>query len=411
LLDDNGEWRIKYTCVPNIEVPFTYAAGSIVTPTKSELFNNEYFRIDDSQKAVRFEYQVNSTYSPTSSSAASGFIQVGAAVTNINNNDWFKLNDGLGTEIPFEFKVDAATFSATVGRVVIDITSAVFAVDVAVAMVFAINGVAALKITASRIGDQVNLVHDEITLRGNQLFELAANLYTAAGWMASDAAGLPAGVPPFTLSGGTDAVETIDIKDTTTSAEVALLTSAAIRRANLLTDAELPGVFNSFRLYSTLPGTEGNIPITYSIASANFFITGMTGGSGGMRWNFRIKPIAQDVMVRIRLYPNDWLPEYYLSANTEQTITVELRSTDQAVERIDFLIRGENETSSEVQIGDWNNSTPRIAGIQHEYVARVLGDQNFAATGLWVKPLFPSLHDLQTKLGIDGALNHGHLHV
>lgn len=414
LLTDEGEWRIKHTCVPPIEVPFTYAAGSIVTTDKTELFNNEYFRIDDSEKAVRFEYQVNSGYVPTSSSAASGFMRIGAAVGSINNNDWFKLNDGLGTEITFEFKVDAGTFSPTTGRVVIDITSAVFETDVAVAMVAAINGVTALKITASRITVPVVtvvLVHNEITLRGNQIFELSTNLYTVAGWTASDGAGLPVAVPPFEMSGGTDAIETIDITDTTTAVEVALLTSVAISRANLLVNAELPGIFNSFRLYSTLKGVEGNIPITYSVASPNFLLSGMSGGSGGIRWNFRVKPIDQDVMVRVRLYPNDWLPEYYLTANTETTITAQLASTDQAVERIDFLIRGEDGVAGEVQIGDWNNSTPRIAGIQHEYVARVLGDHNFAATGLWVKPLFPSLHDLETRLGVDAAYNDGHLHV
>jgi len=411
LLNDDGEWRMKHTCVPNIEIPFTYAAGSIVTPAKTELFNNEYFRIDDSQKAVRFEYQVNSGYVPTPSAEASGFIQVGAAVASINNNDWFKLNDGLGTEITFEFKVDSATFTPTSGRVVIDISAAVFPVDVAVPMVTAINNVGSLKITASRSTFTVNLQNNEITQRGNQVFELGPNLYTACGWLASDPAGLPAGLPPFEMTGGTDAVETIDIQSTTTAEEVALLTSTAILRSNLLVESELPGIFNSFRLYSTLQGVEGNIPITYSIGSPNFMVTGMSGGSGGIRWNFSVKPLDQDIMVRIRFYPNDWLPEYYLTAGTETTITAELFSTDDPVERIDFLIRGEDGTSSEVQIGDWNNSTPKIAGIYHEYVARVLGDHNFAATGLWIKPILPSLHDVETRLGVDAAFNDGHAHV
>jgi hypothetical protein len=405
LLDDDGKWWLKHTCAPQIQVPFTFAAGSMVVVEKAALSNNEWFRIDDSENAMLFEYQVDSTYVPTATAAASGFFIVHPNVAAIANNDWFSLTDGFGTIVYFEYRVDS-TFNATTGYVVIDISSAAFAVDVAVPTTTAINNVAALKITASRIGTTVNLLNNEISIRGNQQFDICANL-VAIGWIASDAAGLPSAVPPFYMSGGTDDLETIDITAVTTDVEVANLTSIAINRANLRDRADFAGIFNSFYIFSEVPGTAGNLPITSGISDPNFLINGMSGGSGGIRWNFEVLP-DQDVLMRIRFFPNDWI-DHYLTGGVPVHITAELQSTDLPVERIDILFKGS--TSGEVRMGDWSIATPSVGSVTNEYVNRVLGDHTYAVNGLIIKPLFPSIKDIDAKLGVTSALNAGYIRV
>lgn len=319
LLDDSGKWRTKHTCVPPVKVPFTYASGSIVTTDPTGLTNNEWFRIDDSTNAMVFEYHVTDPFVPTSTAKATG--QIG--ITSIPlNNSWFSLNDGFGNEFFFEFMQDAPSFTPTPNYYTIDVTAAVFPVDVAVKVVEMVNSLP-LKIVASRVVAAVNLTHEEISIRGNEPIQLDPVLV----W------GLVG------MSGGTDDVEIIDITSVTTDVEVAQLTAAAINRTGIQVRAEFPGVFNSFRLFSSVPGTTGNIPITYLIVNPAFIILGMTGGSGGVKWHFDVTP-DQDILLRLRLYPNDWLPDQTLPAGVASTVAVELLSTDLDVERIDLLVRG-----------------------------------------------------------------------
>ncbi|MGW8181550.1 MAG: hypothetical protein ACWGQW_22705, partial [bacterium] len=79
------------------------------------------------------------------------------------------------------------------------------------------------------------------------------------------------------------------------------------------------------------------------------------------------------------------------------------------IERIDILMKGSS--AGEVQMGDWNIAVPRVAAVSHEYVTQMVGDHTYAANGLFIKPLFPSLRDLEAKLGLYGKLNGGYLRV
>jgi len=401
LLNDQGKWWLKHTCAPIIEIPFTYASGSMVTVAPAGLVNNDWFRINDGEDTMLFEFKVDGTYVPTPTAAATGWITVHPNVAAILNNDGFTLDDGFGTVINFEYKVDY-TFVQTNGYRVIDITTAVFAVDVAVSTEAAINAVAALKIIASRIGTQINLTNDEISTKGNQLIVISANLLVV-GWTGSPVPGFP----PYELTGGTDDLETIDISASTTAVEVAILTSAAINRAELKVTAEAPGIFNSFQIFSEVKGVAGNNPITYSITDPNFLINGMSGGTGGVQWSFEITP-DQDILMRIRFYPNAWT-DINLVGGSTTLVNASLASTDEPIERIDILMKGA--TAGEVKMGDWNIATPRMSAVAHEYVSQMLGDHTYAAHGLFIKPLFPSLHDLETKLGLYGKLNSGYLRV
>jgi len=399
LLNDDGKWWLKHTCTPVIEIPFTHASGSMVTVAAANLVNNDWFRIDDGEDAMLFEFQLNGSYVPTPTVAATGWITVDpnpANVPLINNNDGFTLDDGFGTVIIFEYKVNAA-FAQTSGARVIDITAAVFPVDVAVATEAAVNAVAALKITAARIGATLNLSNDVVSLRGNQPFTLTANLTTfPLSWASS-----------FAMSGGTDDLETIDVSAATTAVEVAILTSAAINRSELQVTAEAPGIFNSFQIFSEVKGVAGNNPITYSVTDSNFLINGMSGGTGGVQWSFEITP-DQDILLRTRFFPNDWT-DVNLTGGVTTLVNATLASTDKPIERIDILMKGA--AAGEVKMGDWNIVTRRMAAVSHEYISQMLGDHTYAANGLFIKPLFPSLRDLETKLGWYGKLNGGYLRV
>lgn len=211
------------------------------------------------------------------------------------------------------------------------------------------------------------------------------------------------------MSGGTYALETMDIQTATTNLQVASYTSAAINRAELKVKTDFAGTFNSFRLHTSVPGTAGNIPIIRGIADTDYLLQGMTGGSGGVKWNCTVKSIAQDALMRVRFYPNDWLTNITLTADTPIVLVFTLNSTDQPVERIDILFK--TEAAGEIQMGDWNISTPTIACISHEYVTQMVGDYTYASTGLWAKPLFPSLRDIEIKLGVTGVMNTGRARV
>ncbi len=405
-LDDEGEFWLKHTASPQWEVPFTFASGGIVCGEQSVVFNNDWFRIDDSENAVLFEYKVDGTYVPTASAAATGWIlPINAA--GVVNNDWFSLNDGFGTEVYFEYIKDSGTFSPTPGYVTIDVTSAIFPVDLAVPTETAINGVGALKITASRVGAQLNLINNVISIRGNQPIVLNGNLQTA-GWTASNQVGVSP-TATFAMAGGTDAVETIDVEDVTTDVEVAVQTAAAINRALLMVRADYPGVFNSFALTSEVRGPTGNIPITYSVASALFIFQGMAGGSGGMRWNFEMLT-EQEITMRIRFFPNDWQPDTVIPAAALTTVTAELNPTDEDVERIDILFKGAS-SAGEIQMGDWNISTPLVSALSYEYVTQMTGDYTYGSTGLWVKPVFPRLQDIRMVCGVNDTLDTGRIRV
>jgi len=389
--DSDGQWFLKHDCVPNIQVPFTYASGSFVTTDVTTLVNNEYFRIGDGSDAKIFEYQVDSTYVPTPSAPADGQLNI-AAVPTVNNQ-WFLIDDGFGNQQYFEYIVTPGTFTATPGYAAIDVSAAVFPTDVAVATVERINQVTTLGVTSTLAAPNVTLVNDKISASGNQPIQLDPTL----GWTSTG------------MVNGTDGIETIDVSATTTPEEVALLTSLAINRAALQVRADNPGVFNSFKVYSLVKGPAGNITITKNITAVGYIVSGLSGGTGGFRWTFGITA-EQDALLRVRLYPNDYVPDTNLVAGVPHTVQVDLLPTDEAVERIEILIHV-TDTDKEIRMQDWNASSVKVEALSHEYVAHIYGDYNAAATILWIKPILPSIKDAEMKLDLNGRLDAGLLRL
>lgn len=389
-LNEDGDWWLKYTAVPNIEVPSTNPGGTISTPLPSAFSDNESFILDDSEDAIRFEYKVTSGYVATAESAASGSITVAGPPPFPADNDSFTLDDGFGNVVTFEYERTASFALSAVNNYPINIISSSNVTDIVIATANAINAVSFLKISASNASPNVSLTHDVVSQRGNQPIVLDANL-TGLGWSSVG------------MSGGTNDVETIDISSSTTALEVAQLTAAAVNRQRLKIIADFPTSFPAFRLRNSIPGTAGNIPIVETVSDLGFVVTGMSGGSGGTSWHFQMTP-DQNCLVRVRLYPNDF-QDYNLTANVAGTIVVALNPTDDPIERIDLIINGS--AGGEVLMTDWNINGNRVGAIQHEYVARVQGEHNYSSTTLMVKQLFQSLDDLKLKLDTDDRLDAG----
>lgn len=390
VLDEDGGWWLKHTPAPPISVPATNAGGTISTPAASAFLDNEAFILDDSEDAIRFEYKVTVGYVATVEAAATGSITVTTPPPFPADNDFFTLDDGFGNVVTFEFERTGSFSLSDTDNYPVDITASANVTDVVIAMVNAINAVTFLKITAVNASPTVTLTHQVVSQRGNQPVVLDTTL-TGLGWTATG------------MGGGTDDVETIDISGVTTALAVAQLTAAAINRQRLKIIADFPTAFASFRIRNSIPGTAGNIPIVETVLDPGFVVTGMSGGSGGARWHFEMTP-DQDCLVRVRLFPNDF-QDFSLTSGVAATIVVDLAPTDQAVERIDLVINGTG--TGEVLMGDWNINGIRVGAFQHEYVARVQGEHNYASTTLMVKQLFQSLDDLKLKKDINHRYDAG----
>ena len=371
--DADDRWNLQYTCVPQIEVPFVNAKGLIVTLPTAQLQNNEGFRIPDDVDAVAFEYQINGTYVKTTETAATGTITIGLMPLD---NDTCTLDDGFGTVIVFEFKRTAGFIATDPTYRVVDIVTAANTTDVAIELEQAVLAIVALGITASNLGPIVTITNDIVSLNGNTtITESTAGVRLAA----------------VGFAGGTDRVETIDVSAVVTALETAQLTAAAVNRAGLHVSATYPTIAGATQLVSSVQGAGGNAAITKTVTASGFVVQGMSGGTGGTSWSFQVEA-AQDALLRVRLYPNAW-QEYNLLAGAPVVVSVVLDPSDEPVERIELLIRGD--ATTEISMGDWTVLGARVSALRHTYVAHVLGERNYASTGLMAKPLFHSKEDLQ----------------
>ena len=394
LPDTNGEWRLKYTAIPNIKVPAYFAKGSVSAVAPAEINNNEKVIINDSLDQKIFEFQVDGTYISTPESVATGTFTVGDTP---DDNEWFSLNDGFGNEYFFEFERTGA-YIPTPTYVTVDIKASALLTDVVIACVESINSIGPLLIDAANASPNVGLTHKRISERGNQNIGLHPQL-VIDGWSTTN------------MLGGTDEVITIDLSAATTALETAQLLAAGINRSTLRTRADFPTTFPAFYINALIPGAAPNLPIIDTVVDPGFITTGMVGGGGGAQWNFDLEPQGNQAgLFRIRLFPNGW-QDYNIVIGTPQTIVVKLLPTDKPVERIDMLFAGAWLPSykDELWMTDWNIRGARIGAIQYDYVMRVLGEHNFGSTGLWAKQLFQSLEDVRMQLDTGQDYDHGHL--
>lgn len=123
--------------------------------------------------------------------SATGFINTIPAADFVEG-ETFTINDGVNPATVFEFDTDASVAGSNVA---VDISAAVTADDVKLAIISAINGVALLAVTASNGGTgRVFLQHDQVGVTGNNLItELVADADFVVSGMSG---GLSAGANP-----------------------------------------------------------------------------------------------------------------------------------------------------------------------------------------------------------------------
>jgi hypothetical protein len=390
--DAAGWWWIKSTMAPAMEIPVVAAAGMIITVAPASLVDNDYFLLTDDLDTQRIEYQVTAGYVATAETPATGAITVGAIPVD---NDTLVVDNGLGTVVIFEFQATGAFISANATYRIIDVQAAALPTDVAVAIETAVMAVrAVLGISAVNVGPVVNLTHDTVTTRAN------VPLAITGAWLGAPLAG---------MTGGSHAVETVDVSSAliTTAIQVAALTAAAVNRSGLHITAHATATAPSIALVSTVPGPAGNQPIQEFVLAPGFLVSGMSGGFGGRSWSFTIKSESA-ALLRVRFYPNAW-QDFNLVAAVDTPVAVQLLATDQPVERIDILVASVPPAvpGGEIQMTDWGVSHARIRALRHTYVAHVQGGRTFACTGMWAKPVWRSLDDLKLPMNGTGALNSG----
>lgn len=252
----------------------TAATGSFTAAAKTDIVDNEYFVLNDGVKTVRFAYQV------TADSAATGSITV-ADKSLIADNDYFTLSDGTKT-YNFEFKATAGGVQAHAPGAFIDITgaadSAAVAALIQTAIATAKTGTFLDMTAAAAVGTLVGLTSD------NNGAGVAIADHTTAG--------------SFTfvgMTGGSDfaadvesaenlaaSAVIIDISAATTAGQVAAATFTAINGEHTGTRIDItptnPNGDAVIPLTADTAGEAANVTIATS-TTPKFVVAGMSGGS------------------------------------------------------------------------------------------------------------------------------------
>jgi len=379
--DKNGRWRLKHTCGPVLNPPSRTASGYLVVVEPTLLNNNENFVLNDSIDPIIFEYKVSAGYVATPSAPATGSITINALPTD---NQWLTLSDGFGHTLPIEFQV-TGTFLPVAGKYTVDTRTATLFTDVSVILSAFIESFPDFLVGAVDAGPVVNLTHERVSTKGNQPILLDPTLPWVVG---------------LGLTGGTNTIATIDVSALTTDLEVAQTTCATINATTTAIKAAYPALTAAVGLTTPIPGAAANIPITKTVLDPGFIVSGMTNGSGGFKWHFKIKPTA-NALFKVRFYPNAW-QTFNLLAGVENDILVEIFATDAPVQFIDLLIK--TTANSTTYMGDWLLSSVRVGAIAYEYVFRGLSSYEFASSTLLLKQIFQSLDDVASVH--DSGLNY-----
>ena len=381
IADTNGRWRLKHTCGPILTPPSRTASGYIICVAPSQLNNNENFVLNDSIDPIIFEYKATIGYVATPSAPATGSVTITALPAD---NQWLTLFDGFGHTLPLEFQATGA-FLPTAGKYTIDVTTATLFTDVSVILSAFIESFPDFLIGAVDAGPVVNLTHERVSIKGNQPILLDPTLPWVVG---------------LGLTGGTNAIATIDVSTLATALEVATTTCATINATTTAIRATYPALTAAVGLTTSVPGTAANIPITKTVLDPGFLVNGMANGSGGFKWHFKIKPTA-DALLKVRFYPNAW-QTFNLLAGVESDIPVEIFAADAPVQFIDLLVK--TTANSTTYMGDWLLSSVRVGAIAYEYIARVQSSYEFASSTLLLKQVWQSLDDVTSTH--DSGLNY-----
>lgn len=370
LLDSDGEWRLRERMAPHLDIPGTHPIGAILAVAKASLVNNDSFTVPDGNLTTTFEFKVDSSYT---SQAGRTTIDVSAITTveevsrliiatintsqqadialtlgSIANNDRLVVSDG-DTSKTLEFKIDGTYLAADPTYVTVDVSASVTDDDAATVLEGIINAQFS-GVNSEGIGGAtgiIRIVNAQSTNTGMQL-------------QSSD--------NPTAISVG------------------------SFQRLDVYAQY-VNGIIN---LINNNEGATGNVSLTESVANSSFVVSGMTGGGGGLSWIVKLQSDGDGSLI-VHLWPND-AQVFPLSAGTN-TIEVTLAPDADPITHFDLLVSADLESATpitEVRFGDWQLAGSRVKVLDASIVVRV-DTENYAASAIYLKPLWPNLDLLRTR--------------
>jgi hypothetical protein len=186
---------------------------------------------------------------------------------------------------------------------------------------------------------------------------------------------------------------TIDVSSDTSASDVAASITSAINYSSLLIEAN---AYNAIvQLVHQIAGTSGNVTITESVASSSFYVSGLSGGGGGLSWVITVTASAAGTCY-LRFHPNAE-QTFSLTAGAN-VLTVTLNSSDSPAAQLD--LRFSSTADATFKCTAWSLQGSRTAYVETETVVQVIGDQ-WACSCLFAKPLWPNLELIANAPDID----------
>lgn len=366
-LDTDGEWRLIERQAPHMNVLGTFPIGAIVPIAKEDLQNNEDVTLDDGNLSITFEFKVSDVFVPTPGkypldirSTTTAF-EVGAVISSainsvqqlpitldlalISDNVTLVASDGVNYKT-FEFKKTGAYLPGDDDYITVDVSGAA-------------DSDAAASILATSIDNNFSgLTATALGGATGTLNVLNSTLLVTGFHFQSEGSGVEIG-------------------------EVSKLSIVATNKTSLVS------------LINKIQGTTGNVAIVDTVANPGFVVSGMTGGGGGLEWVIKVVSNG-DATIIIQLHPNAYQATNLVAG--VNNISVTLNPNDQPVTHIDIRIASNSESSTpatEVKFSDWECLGSRTRILDTSVVIRVDND-NFAASALYLKPLWPNLDIIRT---------------
>jgi len=193
---------------------------------------------------------------------------------------------------------------------------------------------------------------------------------------------------------------TIDISTTTSDSEVATNTALAIINSVLQLAVTYGG--KVVNLVHNEPGLIGNNPISDSVTDPDFWVSGLAGGGGGLRWMATVES-THDAEIQIQFHPNDaqvWSDDSTkdtegtggVLAGTQKNLLIHYPPTAEPATHIDLRIV--SSPGATLKISDWSLHGSRVSYVETETVVRIETDQ-WAGGFMFLKPLWANFDQLK----------------
>ncbi len=191
----------------------------------------------------------------------------------------------------------------------------------------------------------------------------------------------------------------IDISSAADATEVATLTALAIINSVLQLSVTYAG--KVVNLVHNEPGIIGNNVISESVTDTDFWVSGMAGGGGGLRW-MTVVTSTHDAEIQVQFHPNDaqiWSNDSTrdtegggVVAGVPRNLLINFLPTADPATHID--VRIVSSAGAELKFSDWSLHGSRVSYVETETVVRIETDQ-WAGGFMFLKPLWANFDQLK----------------